>query len=105
MAIFDEEVFGPVICATSFNSRSPIEEVAAAANDNPYGLAAKIWTNDLSQIARLTRLLQAGSIIVNGGGGEKALPFGGFKQSGMGRENGREGILEFTEIKTVRIGL
>jgi acyl-CoA reductase-like NAD-dependent aldehyde dehydrogenase len=53
----------------------------------------------------MARKIQAGSIVVNGGGGEGPLPFGGFKQSGLGRENGREGVLSYTEIKAVSMGL
>ncbi len=105
MGVFDMEVFGPVLCARPFDPATPLQALAAEANDTDYGLSAKIWTRDASRILRLARLVEAGNVLVNGGGGEKALPFGGFKLSGFGRENGREGINAFTEIKTVRIGL
>jgi len=103
--VYDEEVFGPVICAVPFASDTSLEELAGQANDTEYGLAAKLWTTSAERILRLPRLLEAGNVMVNGGGGEKNLPFGGFKQSGMGREGGREGVNAFTEIKTIRIGI
>jgi len=74
------------------------------ANATSYGLAAKLWTRDLGTAHRMARKIRAGSITINGGGGEGPLPFGGFKQSGLGRENGREGVLSFTESKSVFIG-
>jgi phenylacetaldehyde dehydrogenase len=105
MGVYDEEVFGPVLCARPFEPGVAPEVLAAEANDTDYGLSAKVWTRDVGRVLRLARLLQAGNVLVNGGGGEKALPFGGFKLSGFGRENGREGIHAFTELKTVRIGI
>jgi phenylacetaldehyde dehydrogenase len=64
-------------------------------------LGAVIWTNNLSAAHRLARKLKAGTVRVNGGGLDPALPFGGYKQSGWGRENGREGIEAYTEVKSV----
>ena len=105
MSVDREEVFGPVLCAVPFSVDSTLDQVAGKANDTRYGLAAKIWTSNLSTAHQMARKIQAGSIVVNGGGGEGPLPFGGFKQSGLGRENGREGVLSYTEIKAVSMGL
>ena len=104
MSVRREEIFGPVLCAMSFGE-ADLERIAAEANDTEYGLGAVIWTNDLSAAHRLAGKLKAGTVRVNGGGLDPALPFGGFKQSGWGRENGREGIEAYTETKAVAIAL
>lgn len=99
-----DEIFGPVLCAMPFGDTDDIDRIAAMANDTTYGLAAKIWTRDLAAAHQLARKIQAGTITINGGGGEGPLPFGGYKQSGLGREFGREGVLSYTELKSVSIG-
>lgn len=104
MAIVRDEIFGPVLSAMPVAGDDIVQAAAALANDSSYGLAAKVWSRDLARVHRLVRQLQAGSVIVNGGGGEGPLPTGGYKQSGFGRETGHEGMLAFTELKTVRIG-
>ncbi|ODP36312.1 aldehyde dehydrogenase family protein [Sphingomonas turrisvirgatae] len=104
MAVRREEIFGPVLCAMSF-ADADLERIAAEANDTAYGLGAVLWTNNLSAAHRLARKLKAGTVRVNGGGLDPALPFGGFKQSGWGRENGREGIEAYTETKSVAIAI
>ncbi|MFA5962535.1 MAG: aldehyde dehydrogenase family protein [Sphingomonas sp.] len=104
MAVRREEIFGPVLCAMSFADED-LDRIAADANASEYGLGAVIWTNNLSAAHKLARKLKAGTVRVNGGGLDPALPFGGFKQSGWGRENGREGIDAYTETKSVAIAL
>jgi phenylacetaldehyde dehydrogenase len=104
MAVRHEEIFGPVLCAMSFGDED-LDRIAADANATDYGLGAVIWTNNLSAAHRLARKLKAGTVRVNGGGLDPALPFGGFKQSGWGRENGREGIDAYTETKAIAIAL
>jgi phenylacetaldehyde dehydrogenase len=104
MSVMRDEVFGPVLGVKAFSERKDLDHIAAMANDSQYGLAAKIWTTDLRSAHQLARKLQAGLITINGGGGDGKLPFGGFKQSGIGREGGREGALSFTEIKSVSVG-
>lgn len=104
MRVFKEEIFGPVLSAIRFSDAADLDAIAASANDTEYGLAAKIWTRDLATAHGLARRIQAGSITINGGGPSGRLPFGGFKQSGIGREGAREGMLSFTEVKSISIG-
>ena len=103
MSVVREEIFGPVLVAQRFDT---LDEVAKAANDTSYGLAAGIWTRDVSTMHKLAAKLKAGTVWGNCHAViDPALPFGGFKQSGIGREQGREGIEAYTEIKTVIIQL
>jgi len=103
MSVVREEIFGPVVVAQRFDD---LDEVAKAANDTPYGLAAAIWTKDLSAMHRLAAKLKAGTVWGNCHAViDPALPFGGFKQSGFGREQARQGIESYTELKTVIIQL
>jgi phenylacetaldehyde dehydrogenase len=96
-----EEIFGPVLVATPYDD---LEEVAALANDTPYGLAASVWSNDLSKVNQLIPLLKAGTVWVNCHNiVDPAMPFGGYKQSGIGREMGQEVIHSYTELKSVCI--
>ena len=102
-----EEIFGPVLCATRFGDADDIESIALSANATEYGLSSAIWTRDISTALRLAKRIKAGTVRINGGAGgvDPALPLGGFKQSGWGRENGRSGIESFTEIKSVTVSL
>ncbi|WP_265258208.1 aldehyde dehydrogenase family protein [Verminephrobacter aporrectodeae] len=98
-----EEIFGPVLAVVPFDG---YEEAIAIANDSAFGLAASIWTKDLSQALRATRQVRAGRVWVNttlDNGPET--PLGGMKQSGLGREAGLSGIEEYTEVKTAHIHL
>jgi phenylacetaldehyde dehydrogenase len=101
MQIMREEIFGPVISSSSFDD-ADLQRVADEANNTSYGLAAYVWTRDLGTAHRMASKLKAGSIHVNGGVAP-GLPFGGYKQSGWGRENGRMGIEAYTEVKSVSI--
>jgi phenylacetaldehyde dehydrogenase len=99
MQVMREEIFGPVLVAQRFDDT---DELAALANDSPYGLAASIWSNDLSAVQRLIPKIRAGTVGVNCHGTvDPNMPFGGYKQSGFGREHGRAGIEQYTELKSV----
>ncbi|PKP96660.1 MAG: betaine-aldehyde dehydrogenase, partial [Alphaproteobacteria bacterium HGW-Alphaproteobacteria-13] len=94
-----EEIFGPVLVASAVDE---LDELAALANDSIYGLSASIWTRDISAAYKLAKKIRAGTITINSGSvAGPNIPFGGFKQSGWGRENGADGIESFTELKTV----
>jgi acyl-CoA reductase-like NAD-dependent aldehyde dehydrogenase len=99
MRIAREEIFGPVLVAMPFDD---LDEVAARANDTEYGLAAGLWTRDISQAHTLAGMLKAGSVYINTwGGGDPAAPFGGYKASGIGREKGHANLDAYLETKTV----
>jgi aldehyde dehydrogenase (NAD+) len=101
MTLAREEVFGPVLALSRFRST---DEAVAMANDTPFGLAAGIWTRDITTALSVARELEAGTIYVNGyfaGGVE--LPFGGYKASGFGREKGRIALEEYTQVKSVAV--
>lgn len=103
MKIAQEEIFGPVLSVISFDSA---EEAISIANDTPYGLAAAVWTADLSKAHRTARALRAGSVWVNQyDGGDMTAPFGGFKQSGNGRDKSLHAFDKYTELKATWIKL
>ena len=103
MRIAREEIFGPVLVAMPFDD---LEEVARRANDTEYGLAAGLWTRDVSNAHKLASMLQAGNVYVNTwGGGDPAAPFGGYKASGIGREKGHANLDAYLETKTVWVQL
>ena len=103
MSIVREEIFGPVVVAEPFTKP---EELIAHANATPYGLAAGIWTRDIGKAHRIAAELKAGTVWINCYNVfDAALPFGGYKQSGWGREIGHEALELYTETKAVVIGL
>jgi phenylacetaldehyde dehydrogenase len=104
MAVRREEIFGPVLCVSEFEEND-LEALAREANDTDYGLSAYVFTRDLSTAHRMARLIRAGFVRINGAGIDEAIPFGGYKQSGWGRENGQDGVLAFTELKSVAIAI
>jgi phenylacetaldehyde dehydrogenase len=99
MKVVREEIFGPVVVAAPFSS---LDEIAAVANDSEYGLGAGIWTRDISKAHALAKKLRAGTVWINCYNVfDASLPFGGYKQSGWGREMGHEVLNNYTEVKAV----
>ncbi len=99
MTIAREEIFGPVL---SIQTYSDVDEAVEIANDTEYGLHAAVYGGDLDEALEIAGRLEAGMLTVNGGGMDLLAPFGGYKQSGIGREFGRLGFEEFLEVKAVR---
>ena len=103
MTIYREEIFGPVISAMKISNQS-LDDLAREANNTEYGLAASIWTQNVSRAHALASRIRAGIIWVNSHNQiDPSLPFGGFKQSGIGREMGLSGIEHYTETKSVAV--
>ena len=99
MKVIREEIFGPVVCAEPFTD---LEDVITRANDSDFGLAAAIWTKDINKAHRIASKLRAGTVWINCHNiFDAALPFGGYKQSGWGREMGHDALELYTEVKAV----
>jgi acyl-CoA reductase-like NAD-dependent aldehyde dehydrogenase len=98
MTIAQEEIFGPVLVLIPYDGE---DDAVRIANDTVYGLAAGVWSGDAERAQRVARRLRAGQVEVNGGRFDLRAPFGGFKQSGNGRENGRFGLEEYLEAKAL----
>ena len=103
MSIVREEIFGPVVVAQPFDD---LDEIARMANDTIYGLAASIWTKDVSKVFRLSGKIRAGTVWVNCHNVlDPTMPFGGYKQSGWGRELGGEAVNSYLESKSLCINV
>ena len=101
MRVVREEIFGPVVCVQSFDDDG-LDAVAKFANDTEYGLQASVWTRNLKVAHMMARKIKAGTICINNHNyGDPAWPFGGYKQSGWGREMGKEVMEHYTETKAV----
>lgn len=103
MTYFREEVFGPIVSITSFQS---VDEAVVLANQTEYGLGNGLWTKDVDKALQVSKRLKSGTVWVNTYlDGAPQMPFGGYKQSGLGRENGKEGLTEFMQVKSTFIRL
>ena len=101
MPVFEEEVFGPV---ASIISVSGPEDALRLANQTRFGLGASVWSRDVAKATKLAGFIEAGTVAVNTlVKSDPRLPFGGVKDSGFGRELGRQGLMEFVNVKTLRI--
>ena len=98
MTIAREEIFGPVLALIPFESE---QEAVDIANDTPYGLSAYVQSADQDRAQRVAARLRAGNVHINGTSLSDLSPFGGYKQSGNGREGGKWGLMEFLEVKAV----
>jgi aldehyde dehydrogenase (NAD+) len=98
MTIAREEIFGPVLSIIGYNNE---DDAVSIANDTPYGLAGYVSSGDAERARRVAKRIRAGNVNINGAANERAAPFGGYKQSGNGREWGRFGLDEFMEVKAV----
>ncbi len=99
MVVAREEIFGPVLCVLPYGSE---DEAVEIANSTPYGLAAAVWSADQEHAVAVGRRLRAGQVEINGGAFNVSAPFGGFGQSGYGRELGVHGLEEFLEVKALQ---
>jgi acyl-CoA reductase-like NAD-dependent aldehyde dehydrogenase len=103
LEIVQEEIFGPVVAATPFNDW---DELIQRANDSRYGLAAGVWTQDIGKAHRFAQAIKAGVVWVNTYGlFDAAAPFGGYRESGFGREMGKDALELYTQVKTVWINM
>ena len=98
--IAQEEIFGPVLSIMPYDSE---DDAIRIANDTVYGLAGGVWSADTERAKRVARKLRTGQVDINGGGFNLMAPFGGYKQSGHGRELGKFGLDEFLEVKAIQL--
>ena len=99
MVIAQEEIFGPVLSMIKY---STIDEAIDIANDSPYGLASAVWAGDQDKAKSIAKNIKAGQCSINGGNPNHEAPFGGYKESGNGREFGDAGLHEYCEIKAMQ---
>jgi acyl-CoA reductase-like NAD-dependent aldehyde dehydrogenase len=98
MLIAREEIFGPVICIMTYDTET---EAVAIANDSIYGLSGGVWSGDRTRAVAIARQLRTGQVVINGAPLDVASPFGGYRQSGLGREYGRHGLEEYFQYKSI----
>lgn len=102
MSVVTEEIFGPVLVTQTFEASDGLDAIVGRANESVYGLSSYVWTSNLARAHRIARRLAAGNVRVNTYSGmDPNMPFGGFKASGYGKENGREGVEAYTDLTSV----
>jgi betaine-aldehyde dehydrogenase len=100
MRVAREEIFGPVVAVIRYDCE---EEAVAIANDSPYGLSGSVWSPDLDRAVAIARRVRTGMVSINGRPQAYGSPFGGYKQSGLGREMGPEGFRAYLETKSIAV--
>src|ERR1700739_815168 len=102
MWVARDELFGPVLCAMAYRE---LADAVAMANDSDYGLASYVWSNDIRKSTKIANALESGNVFINSYGYQSEIPFGGSQMSGIGREHGAEAIHEYTQAKSITVGL
>jgi len=102
MSVAQEELFGPVLCVMTYDD---LDEAIEVANDSEFGLAAYVWSNDIRKSNHIANRLESGNVFINSYGYQSEIPFGGYKMSGIGREHGAEAMHEYTQTKSITVGM
>ena len=100
--IAQEEIFGPVLAVFKYDD---LNDAVTKANDSDFGLASYVWSNDIRQSYDLAQRIESGNVFINSYGYQSEIPFGGYKKSGVGREHGSEAMLEYTQSKSITVGM
>ena len=102
MSVAQKELFGPVLCVMTYDD---LDEAIEVANDSEFGLAAYVWSNDIRKSNYVANRLECGNVFINSYGYQSEIPFGGYKMSGIGREHGAEAMHEYTQTKSITVGM
>jgi acyl-CoA reductase-like NAD-dependent aldehyde dehydrogenase len=102
MDVAQNELFGPVLCVTTYDD---LDDAVEMANNSEFGLASYVWSNDIRTSNRLANRLESGNVFINSYGYQSEIPFGGYKMSGIGREHGVEAMHEYTQVKSITVGM